>query len=65
MKVTKSSRADLTFPVGRVHRYLKEGRYADRISAGASVYTTAVLEYLVAEIMELAGNAARDNKKAR
>jgi histone H2A len=62
---TRSFRAGLQFPVGRVHRHLREGRYAQRIGAGAPVYLAAVLEYLAAEILELAGNASRDNKKHR
>ena len=62
---SRSSKAGLTFPVGRVHRLLRKGNYAQRIGSGAPVYLTAVLEYLAAEILELAGNAARDNKKSR
>jgi histone H2A len=62
---TRSFRAGLQFPVGRVHRHLREGRYSERIGAGAPVYLAAVLEYLAAEILELAGNASRDNKKQR
>lgn len=62
---TRSAKAGLQFPVGRVGRYLKQGKYATRVGAGAPVYLAAVLEYLCAEILELAGNAARDNKKSR
>ncbi|CAF1172424.1 unnamed protein product [Didymodactylos carnosus] len=62
---TRSSRAGLQFPVGRIHRLLRRGNYAERVGAGAPVYLSAVLEYLSAEILELAGNAARDNKKTR
>ena len=62
---SRSSRAGLHFPVGRIHRLLKRGNYAERIGAGAPVYLAAVMEYLAAEILELAGNAARDNKKHR
>lgn len=63
--ISRSTRAGLQFPVGRIHRLLKKGNYAKRIGAGAPVYLAAVLEYLAAEILELAGNAARDNKKSR
>ncbi|GLJ25828.1 hypothetical protein SUGI_0494730 [Cryptomeria japonica] len=63
--VSKTVRAGLQFPVGRIARYLKKGRYAKRVGTGAPVYLAAVMEYLAAEVLELAGNAARDNKKNR
>ena len=63
--VSRSAKAGLQFPVGRIARYLKAGKYATRVGAGAPVYLAAVLEYLAAEVLELAGNASRDNKKTR
>lgn len=105
-KLSRSSRAGVIFPVGRMMRYLRTGTHKYRIGMGAPVYMAAVIEYLaggnpvspllwneimfyqniychaivykyitvvrvyctdvsVAEILELAGNAARDNKKGR
>ncbi len=63
--MTRSAKAGLQFPVGRVARYMKKLKVTSRIGAGAPVYLAAVMEYLTAEILELAGNAAKDNKKAR
>ena len=62
---SRSTRAGLQFPVGRIHRHLKKGKFSKRVGSGAPVYLAAVMEYLTAEILELAGNAARDNKKMR
>ncbi|CBK25139.2 uncharacterized protein [Blastocystis hominis] len=63
--MSRSARAGITFPVGRMARYMRDMRVADRIGAGAPVYLAAVIEYLTAEILELAGNAAQDSKKNR
>ena len=62
---SRSAKAGLQFPVGRVARFMRKAKVASRVGAGAPVYMAAVLEYLTAEVLELAGNAARDNKKSR
>mmetsp|Transcript_1355 Transcript_1355/g.4873 ORF Transcript_1355/g.4873 Transcript_1355/m.4873 type:complete len:246 (+) Transcript_1355:177-914(+) len=61
---SQSSKAGLQFPVGRVKTALKK-KLRCRIGRGAPIYLAAVMEYMVAEVLELSGNAARDNKKVR
>ncbi|CAH1130313.1 unnamed protein product [Ceutorhynchus assimilis] len=64
--VSRSARAGLMFPVGRVHRQLKNRTTSRvRVGATAAVYSAAVLEYLTAEVVELAGNASKDFKVKR
>uniref|UniRef100_A0A914WXJ7 Histone H2A n=1 Tax=Plectus sambesii TaxID=2011161 RepID=A0A914WXJ7_9BILA len=63
--ISKSARAGLQFPIGRIITMLRRGRYAKRISVGAGVYLAGVLEYMAAEVLELAGNEAKYSKKMR
>lgn len=46
------------FPVG----LLCKVKYAEQAEAGTPIYLATMLEYLTADILELAGNAVRDKK---
>merc|ERR1711862_363786 len=64
--VSRSARAGLQFPVGRIHRHLKSRAFSSvRVGATAAVYSSAILEYLTAEVLDLAGNASKDLKVKR
>ncbi|BEJ13441.1 hypothetical protein CspHIS471_0306150 [Cutaneotrichosporon sp. HIS471] len=63
---TRSSKAGLQFPVGRIHRFLRNKNANNvRVGAKAAVYVAAIMEYLTAEVLELAGNAAKDLRVKR
>lgn len=62
---TKKAASSTGFPVGRIGSLLRRGSFHKRIGAGAPVFLAAVLEYVTAELMELAANAAKENKKSR
>jgi histone H2A len=62
-KVMRSKKAGLAFPVGRIDRKMRKANLGKRFTSGAPVFMAGVLEYLTAEVLELAGRAAADNKK--
>uniref|UniRef100_A0A0A9YHB0 Histone H2A n=1 Tax=Lygus hesperus TaxID=30085 RepID=A0A0A9YHB0_LYGHE len=60
---SRSARAGLIFPVGRVGSLLRRGQYARRIGTSGATYMAAVLEYLTAELLELSVKAAAQHSK--
>ncbi|CAM6120546.1 unnamed protein product [Calypogeia fissa] len=64
--VSRSSRAGVYFPVGRIHRLLKTRISSrGRVRPTAAVFCAAILEYLTVEVLELAGHACKDLKMKR
>merc|ERR1719401_32288 len=64
--VSRAHRAGVHFPVGRLHRMLKSYiTKRTRVGVTSGVYLAATMEYLAAEVLELAGNVAKDNKTKR
>ncbi|XP_004647632.1 histone H2A-Bbd type 1-like [Octodon degus] len=61
--ISRSSRAELQFPVSRVERYLREGGYAQRLSSTTLVFLTGILEFLTAKILDQAGKEAQEKHK--
>ena len=61
--VSASVRAGTLFPVGRMNRLIKQGRFAERSGSSAGCFMAGVLEYLTAEIIELAGGICVQHKK--
>merc|ERR1712137_784757 len=58
---SRASKAGLQFPVGRIHRMFKSRTPASgRVGSTAAVYAAAILEYLTAEVLELAGNSSKE-----
>ncbi|XP_038175240.1 histone H2A-Bbd type 1-like [Arvicola amphibius] len=62
---SRSTRAELQFPVSRVDHYLREGKYSRRLSSSAPVFLAGVLEYIASNILDLAGEEAHTNGKKR
>jgi histone H2A len=52
--VSGSKRADTLFPVGRLNRMIKKGRFSERVSSSAGAFMAAVLEYITGEYLEAA-----------
>uniref|UniRef100_A0A0N4ZAX8 Histone H2A n=1 Tax=Parastrongyloides trichosuri TaxID=131310 RepID=A0A0N4ZAX8_PARTI len=62
-KKTYSQRAGLSFPVADFHVKLHQGKYAKNIELKASIFLTAVLQYLCSECFRLTGDSFNSRRE--
>lgn len=58
-------RAGVKFPISKLAKFAKSGKYAERIGQGVPVFMAGVLEYLTFEILELASNKAGETSSGK
>ena len=63
--LTTSQKSGLLFNVTRVRRQLKARKICDRCTKTGCIFLTSVLQYVCAELLELAGNKAIEEKLKR
>jgi histone H2A len=62
IKIFKSSTSISSWKIAQIFERRKNGEI---VGVGAPEFLSAVFEYLTIEVLELTGNAARDNKKIK
>lgn len=61
----KAGRAGLVFPPSRIEKLIRLYSVQTRVSASAPVYLAGAIEYIIAEILEMAGNVTTEKKRQR
>jgi histone H2A len=63
---TRQDKADILFPPSLTEKFLRNfGYYKVMVSSTAPVYLAAVIEYLTFEILDLANNCCKEDKRVR
>lgn len=62
---SRSSRANLIFPVGRIHKLLSRGLYSKRVGVSAAISLAAALEEVAARILGESIKIMHHDKKSR
>lgn len=64
-KISQSHRAGLRFPIGRVGRFIRKGKYSENVGASSAIALASIMEYLITEISDLSGSHAEAINKHR
>ena len=66
IRTSKADKAKLTFSVSKTENIIRAHLLkGENLSLDTGFYTTAITEYICAELLELSGNVCRDGKRVR